>query len=46
MSSNLTEAGPVNPPKNTPVITPSKACKGFNILLELILLQNKYKGIN
>jgi hypothetical protein len=46
MSSNLTEAGPVNPSENMPVITPSKACKGSNILLELTPIQDKYKGVN
>ena len=46
MSSDLTEASPINLLENAPVIAPSKACKGFNILLESTPVQNKYKGVN
>jgi len=46
MSSHLTKAGPVNLAEDTPVIAPSKAYKGFDTLLELTPLQDKYKGIN
>ena len=46
MSFNLTEASPINPLKNMPVIVPSEACKGFNILSESTPLQDKYKGVN
>ena len=46
MSSDFTEAGPVNPLENTPIIAPSKAYKGFNTLLKSTSLQDKYKGIN
>ena len=46
MSSDLTEAGPINPLKNAPVITPSKACEGSDILLKLTPLQDEYKGVD
>ena len=46
MSSDLTEAGPVNPPENAPAIAPSKACKGFNTLSESTPLQDKYEGVD
>jgi hypothetical protein len=46
ISSNLTEAGPVNPSENTPAITPSKAYKGSNTLLKLTPIQDEYEGVN
>ena len=46
MSSNLIEAGPVNPPEDASAITPSEACKGSNTSSESTSLQDKYKGVN
>ena len=46
ISSNLTEAGPINPLENASVIAPNKACKGSNTLLKLTSLQDKYEGVN
>jgi len=46
MSSQPTEASPVNLAENTPIIAPSKAYKGSNTSLESTPLQDKYKGLN
>ena len=46
MSSDLTEAGPVNPPENTPAIAPSEACEGFDTSSESTPLQDEYEGVD
>ena len=46
MSSDLTEAGPVNPVDNAPEIVPSKACEGSDTSSESTPLQDEYEGLD
>jgi len=46
MSSNLTEADPVNPPENVPVIAPSEACEGSDTSSESTSLLDEYEGVD
>ena len=46
MSSNLTEASPINPLENALVIAPSEACEGSNTSSESTSLQDEYKGVD
>jgi hypothetical protein len=46
MSSNLTEAGPVNPLENASAIAPSEACEGSDTSLELTPIQDEYEGVD
>jgi len=49
MSSNLTEAGPVDPLENAPAIAPSEACEGSNTSFNTSSetpLQDEYEGVD
>jgi len=46
MSSQPTEASPVNLVENTPIIAPSEAYEGSNTLSESTPLQDEYEGLN